>query len=263
VELFGVRFVVSAADDDAVLEQVARRLPPDWRPADSTPPDSTPDRTYRFTRCRAGGQTGHQLCADDALLGRSADLEDLYERFQSDLELFAAVHARTRAVVHAGVVGYRGRAIVIPGRSFSGKTTLVAALIRRGAEYYSDEYAVLDAAGRVFPFASPLNVRHDAGVRTKYRPEQLGASVGRGGIPVGSILVTSYEPFASWRPRRLTPGQAVLALLANAPAARHQPQFLLATFRHAVRDAVALQGPRGEADEFAAEILNQAPALAG
>src|SRR4051812_11004741 len=87
VELFGVRFVVSG--DDSVLEQVARRLPPEWTPADSTPPDSIPDRTYRFTRCSAGGKTGYQLRADDALLTRSADLADLCERFQSDLELFA------------------------------------------------------------------------------------------------------------------------------------------------------------------------------
>ena len=38
----------------------------------------------------------------------------------------------------------RGRAIVIPGRTFSGKSTLVAELVRAGATYYSDEYAVED-----------------------------------------------------------------------------------------------------------------------
>jgi hypothetical protein len=46
--------------------------------------------------------------------------------------------------------------------SYSGKTTLVSELIRAGATYYSDEYAVIDERGRVHaisaaagsPFAS-------------------------------------------------------------------------------------------------------------
>ena len=53
---------------------------------------------------------------------------------------------------HAGVVGWRGRAIVIPGRSHAGKSTLVAELVRRGAVYYCDEFAVLHETGRVHPY---------------------------------------------------------------------------------------------------------------
>ena len=67
--------------------------------------------------------------------------------------------ARNRVFVHAGVVGWKGRAIVIPGRSYSGKSTLVSELIRAGAAYYSDEYAVFDSRGRVYPFAKPLEMR--------------------------------------------------------------------------------------------------------
>ena len=63
-----------------------------------------------------------------------------------------AAETRERVFVHAGVVGWKGHAIVIPGRSRSGKTTLVAELVKAGAEYYSDEFAVLDAEGRVHPF---------------------------------------------------------------------------------------------------------------
>jgi uridine kinase len=41
--------------------------------------------------------------------------------------------------------------IAIPGRSFSGKTSLVTALVRAGAVYYSDEFAVIDRDGLVRP----------------------------------------------------------------------------------------------------------------
>src|SRR5262249_57961124 len=50
----------------------------------------------------------------------------------------------------------RGLAIVVPGRSHTGKSTLVAELVRRGATYWSDEFAVLDDAGRVHPYRRPL-----------------------------------------------------------------------------------------------------------
>ena len=57
--------------------------------------------------------------------------------------------------MHAGAVAWRDRGIVIPGRSHSGKTTLVRALVE-AARYYSDEFAVLDPQGRLHPYPLPL-----------------------------------------------------------------------------------------------------------
>jgi hypothetical protein len=48
---------------------------------------------------------------------------------------------------------------VLPGRSFAGKTTLVAALVQVGAEYWSDEYPVLDAEGASSAQRSGMNRR--------------------------------------------------------------------------------------------------------
>ena len=70
----------------------------------------------------------------------------------AQMRLFIAANARDWLFVHAGVVAHGGRALVAPGDSFSGKTTLVRALLAAGATYYSDEYAVLDEAGRVHPY---------------------------------------------------------------------------------------------------------------
>ena len=61
--------------------------------------------------------------------------------------------------VHAGVVRWRGMAIVIPGRSLTGKITPVLELVRLGAVYYSDEFAVLDDTGRVYPYRRSFVLR--------------------------------------------------------------------------------------------------------
>ncbi len=62
--------------------------------------------------------------------------------------------------VHAGAVSFHGRGMVLVGASGCGKTSTVAALLRRGAAYLSDEVALLDpAAGVVMPFVLPLAVK--------------------------------------------------------------------------------------------------------
>lgn len=81
------------------------------------------------------------LYADSKKLTESLDVETMFELFESSLKLFVAEMAPERVFVHAGVIGWHGKAILIPGRSYSGKITLVSELVRAGASYYSDEYA--------------------------------------------------------------------------------------------------------------------------
>ena len=50
-------------------------------------------------------------------------------------------------------------------------------------------------------------------------------------------------------------GQGILALLANTVAARRKPAGSLTVFQRAVTDALVMAGPRGEAQETAASIL--------
>ena len=87
----------------------------------------------------------------------------------AQVRMFIAANTRDWIFVHAGAVACGGRAVVLPGESFSGKTTLVAALVQAGASYYSDEYAVLDADGRVHPYARRLSIRSDGGEPTQER----------------------------------------------------------------------------------------------
>jgi hypothetical protein len=258
---FGVRFGVRS-DDQRALERIEQYLPPGTRAA----PQGVVERLYSLKL--GGGDGGARrglrrfklLYANHVLLARTDDAGELFERFESDLQLAVAEGARRRVFVHAGVVGWRGRAILVPGRSFTGKTTLTAELVRAGATYYSDEFAVLDAEGRVHPYAKPLSVREGGTHRQrKIGVEEFGGSSATKPLPVGLVVVSEFRDGArGWRPRALTLGQGSLALLANTVPARRRPAEVLATLERVVRGAAVLRGARGEAAEAAMKILERA-----
>src|SRR5215467_3981439 len=211
------------ANDPRLVGKLEPLLPPGWRPSSSLRVDRLYSLVVSRPTARPGVRTLNLAYADVTRLARSSNLEDVMERFESDLQLYVAESARKRLFVHAGVVEWSNKAIIVPGRSHSGKTTLVAELVRAGARFYSDEYAVLDKDGRVHPFAKPLAVRDASGKQMRCPPEDFGGASGRRPIPTGVLVVTSFETGARWRPRPVSPGKGILALLANTVAARSKP----------------------------------------
>jgi hypothetical protein len=258
-ESFGVRLGLRATTADG-LARLAARLPPGWRRARGP----SVERLYSYVDgagvegARRGVRRFHLLYADAARALRTREAAEVEEAFEADAQLFVAASARGRLFVHAGVVGWRGRAILLPGRSFAGKTTLVAELVRAGAVYYSDEYAVLDAEGRVHPYARPLGVRREGGAaRRRVTAEELEGACGVGPLPVGLVYVGEYRPGARWRPRRLTAGQGVLALLSHTVAARREPAHALAVLQRVAGGAAVIKGARGEAVAAAGALLDE------
>jgi len=245
--------------DPSGLPALLDRLPPGWE----TKPAKTVERLYSFV---VGGNGDGRvrrlnlLYGDSELLVRTRDLDEALDRFAADVQLHVAEHAQRRVFVHAGVVGWRGRAIVMPGRSFSGKTTLVHELVRAGATYYSDDYAVFDARGRVHPFPRQLSIRPNGTYKQeRHSVESLGGVAGAEALPVGLVIVTQYDPgVQGWRPRRLSTGRGVLELLAHAVAARRRPEGVLEALDRAVAEAQVLKGRRGEAERVAMRILELA-----
>lgn len=252
-ESFGVRIGVRVNDAGALTDVLAR-LPPGWKRARSP----FVERLYSLWLGNGSSSRIRRfnlVYADTTRLIRMPDLEGTLDSFDANLRLYVAERARGRIFVHAGVVGWRGRAIVIPGRSHSGKSQLVAALVRSGAIYYSDEYAVLDSAGRIHPYLAPLSLRGDDHRIERLPPRAVGGAVGRKPLPVGLVLVSRYHPEARWRPRALSPGQGVLELLDNTVPARRRPATTLSVLRRAVAEAVVLKGNRGEAAEVVRRVL--------
>lgn len=196
------------------------------------------------------------LCCDSDLIARTADRTALLYAFEQHAQQLTALRAQGYLFVHAGVVGWQGRAIIIPGRTMTGKTTLVRALVQAGATYYSDEFAVLDKTGRVHPYPLPLSVRAadgQPGIKTPV--ESLGGQAGTTPLPLGVIVVTRYQPKARWRPRQLSPAQALLACMDNTVAARREPQYTMPILRQAVIGARAIEGKRSEAQPVARALL--------
>jgi hypothetical protein len=183
--------------------------------------------------------------------------DEILQSLESISRFHVALYAPRRVFVHAGVVGWHDEAIVIPGMSFTGKSCLVDALVRAGATYYSDEFAVFDDRGYVHPYAKPITLRgkQDATDR-KYRVESIGGRSGTRPIPVGLIVVSRYAPGAHWHPHLVSPGQAALALLANTVCIRHRPEIALPVLRRAVEGAAAQSGRRGEAEQIAESLLS-------
>ena len=254
---YGVRIGIRSNDSSA-LDRVCRHLPTEWENASS----SVVDRVYSILiggkGPRANVRRVNLLYGDHVPLARSLDLDSVFETFESDLRLFVAELAKHRVFVHAGVVGWKGQAIVIPGRSYSGKSTLVAELVRAGATYYSDEYAVLDARGRVHPFSKPLELREEGKFRqTKITAAELGGHSGTKPLPVGLVLMTQFKNGARWRPRKLTAGKGVLEMLFNTVSARRSPAKALATLQRVAAQADVLKGVRGDARTVAPALLER------
>ena len=265
---YGLRIGVRT-NTPAALEQLAGVLPPGWQPSRS--PEV--DRVYsllvggpveKAQQAQQAQQSNvrryNLLYADAGRLARSMDLDGVLARLEGDLRIYIAERARQRLFVHAGVVAWRGRAILIPGTSHSGKTSLVAALLRAGATYYSDEYVVLDARGRVHPFSVPLSLRDGPhGEVQKRQAEALGGSPGVAPLPVGLVVITKYQPGARWQARPLSQGQAMLALLGHTVPVRRRPRGALATLRKVVASAAVVKGVRGEAEQMCDALLSISP----
>lgn len=234
-----------------------KRLPPDWTYAKTPTVERLYSIIFASSSLRRGTRRFHLLYADAARLARTLDAEAICDALEADLKLYVAEHARHRLFVHAGVVGWQGRALLMPGRSYSGKTTLVAELVRAGARYYSDEYAVLDRHGRVHPYPRPLNIRRTGGVpMEKLTAEKLGGQTGIEPLNIRVVLQSTYAEGARWRPRELSAGQGALALLEHTLSARRQPSTALAILQRAMRNAKIFKTPRGEASHVVEAVLN-------
>ena len=133
---------------------------------------------------------------------------------------------------------------------------MVAELVRAGATYYSDEYAVIDANGRVHPYFKPIELRPEGtNKQTKFDVSELGGRAGKKSLPVALVLITHYRPGATWRPKKLTAGKGVLEMLYNTVSARRAPERALGALRHVAAHAHVLKGVRGDAADVLPAIL--------
>jgi hypothetical protein len=247
-EAFGVELRLRASSHE-LLARAEPFLPPGWRPC-APKPDQ-----YPLGIVEEKGN-GYLVFKGETCISEGHGLEYSLTMLEGQIRGHVAVLAPDRTFIHAGAVEHDGRAIIFPGYSFAGKTTLTEAFVRAGATYYSDEFAVLDGDGLVHPYPKPLSIR--AGredLQADHPVESLNGVAGVGAIPLGLVIVTYYRPGTAWAPRELSPGEAALALLSHTVTARTRPDEAIRAVSRAVGNALTLEGERGEAVEFVDELL--------
>lgn len=212
------------------------------------------DHQFIYKRYRSGR---NNIYKNDEPLYEKQTEEAILERFGTDIRLTVAEHAVGRVFIHAGAVSWKGRAIVIPAQSFQGKSTLTAELVRRGALYYSDEYAILDRSAMVHPFPKKLSMRGeiDAYRQVDHPVEAFGGTAATEPALVRMVLITGYKPGARLRPRQLTPAAGLMEVIKNTLPIRRDPQFTLDVLRRLSSTAVIVKTNRGEASDAADRII--------
>jgi hypothetical protein len=245
---FGVPIRISAPG--GLVDRIADRLPPGSVKHEPT------DEDHHFQLVTSDG-ISYRLEHDDYSISASSDVDVALEVLDAKLRLELALHAPDHIFMHAGVVAYRERAILVPGMTFTGKTTLVTELVRAGAVYYSDEFAPIDSRGHVYPFPKPLSVRPGDGSwsQTDHDVSELGGTVGNAPAPIAIVALASYAPGATWSPKQLSAGESTLALLDNTVPASARPAEAMTAVGAVAARAVVLKGERGEASEIVRPLL--------
>jgi hypothetical protein len=249
-ESFGVRVCVTA-DTREVLERVPALLPPDAQ----TCPPSTADVSLEVLHSSEDGS--YDFLIDGSHVTRKIDLAFALTLLEAQLRIHVGLNAPNRIFVHAGVVAHEGRVIILPGLSMAGKTSLVLALVRAGAVYYSDEFAVLDDQGLVHPYPKPVSIRDGDQISSDHEIESFGGVTGDEALEVSAVVFTEYRPGAEWNPTELSPGRGALTMLRNTLAAMKRSEEAIQAIKLAVEGAVLLEGVRGEASEMAQDLLDR------
>ena len=182
------------------------------------------------------------------------DADSAADLCRTELHLRLAQLAQDFLFVHAGVVQYKGRALIFPGYSNAGKSKLVHSLVSLGCDYLSDEYAVLTREGLVCAFPRPLRLRQpDWKV---IPPEQLGWKFTFEPLRVGAIFSLVYRPEADWQISALSQGLTVLELFSHTVDAHARGANALSWLQLACADCTcSMKGARGESAVAAVRIM--------
>src|SRR5262249_40653110 len=99
------------------------------------------------------------------------------------------------------------------------------------------------------------SIRQPGGPPRRYPPEEFGARRESSPLPVATVIFSRYRAGETWRPRRLTQGQALLEMLDHTVPAQSRPAPSLAAVEQVVTRSLNLRGLRGDAEEMAAALL--------
>ena len=251
-ESFGVKIGVAANVPEA-LEAIEGRLEAALPGCHRSIPDGNTDFQFSINWNTSGQGS---LFLGGKRLHRRVGRDEALRSLVSTIRLTVAENAVDHVFVHAGVAAWYGRAIVIPGKSYSGKTTLTLELVKRGATYYSDEYAIIDRAGLVHPFLKDISLRLTDDVQqTEYSVEEFNGTKADGPVRAGLVLFTKFHRNARWKPERLSRANGILELIKDVVPIRRDPKFVMDVLNSLAADVKFIRSKRSEATAVVEEIV--------
>ncbi len=173
----------------------------------------------------AGFANGKYYLREGEDLWRQATWDGIFATLRNEV-VVRLVRARPDLVwLHAGAVAWRGRAVLVSGRSGRGKSTVVTALGRLGWHFFSDDVTPWDPqAGMVWPFPQTPMFRVNPGREVPAENvAELGkvvadlgpAGLGRAPLPVSALIFPQYSPAQAAGLLPCSGGAAALELLQN------------------------------------------------
>jgi len=178
---------------------------------------------------------------------------------QSMVDEYVVSHVSGLTALHAGVLVRDNAALLLPGQSHAGKSTLVQQLIRDGWLYYSDEYAFLDNDARVHPYPRTMFVR-DAQGESQAVP--VSTPAGGPAVPVRAVVELRYAADAHFTVTPVPQSEAVIRLLKNTPRELEQDVEVFSRMVALASRGNYFTGVRGEAALAADELLRLFEGLA-
>jgi hypothetical protein len=196
-----------------------------------TPPVSD-DARYEI---RAVSPRRAEIVVDGTAIHLAAEPAEAVEWLLWHVNQQAAMRSSRYLLLHAAAVELGGRALVVPGSSGAGKSTICAAFVQAGAGYLTDELtALVPATTTVVPFAKSLHLDHrsqralglldarrergDAAVPDHVAPSALASHPAGGPCVPRWIVFPRHDPGGGTGTElvRLTAADALVELLVHS-----------------------------------------------
>lgn len=250
LDISGLRIGVRV-NDPGHLPLVEQELLPEWQRSGDPEVHLLLSLFLGRPSRRKGVRSYDLLYVGTAQALRTTERAEVLGLLGATLRRYAVAATAGKVALSVGVATWRKRAILLPHEPGTGQSTLLKALVDQGARYYSDEWALVDSAGRVAAVPGPL--RLDRPVPAS----ELGYRPGRPAVPVGLVASLRYRAEGPTRMRVQPPGRTAMQLLAGSPTVARDPRLALDVLGRLAERVPTLVGTRGEAEEAARRLLKR------
>jgi hypothetical protein len=230
--------------------------------------------TYRLTHSARNGTSLGYL--NGRRFHQATSIGGLLNRFLWKVNSEAIRRTNLVPLVHSAAASWKGIGVLLPAPADSGKTTLVAGLVRAGFSYLTDEAAPIDPVRSwVIPYPKPLSMesasikairglavnlppeyRLGTTIQYQVRPSDLRRrSIGRA-CPVALVVAPKYESRHVTRLDPISRAEALTLLAQNSlNLARFGSRDGLATLARAVQRAKCYRLQMADLNEAVRLIL--------